>query len=183
MRRLLVKTDAPRCRMPWPRTPGRSGLGRRSTQSPGRAVPSQPSRRSPSRFPQRSRPRPAGSSEDTFLLGLGLTSAALYVRDGGTGTLWRTASPSFLPLNTSRPSLTRSGSTLTCRRGSWRHADRFSYAWRVNGTTNKDVKPRLAVGKARKRRGVSCSVTGSNAVGTTTASSAQLLVRRTAANR
>ena len=127
--------------------------------------------------------RPAGSSEDTFLLGLGLTSGALYVRDGGAGTLWRTASPSFLPLNTSRPALTRTGSTLTCRRGSWRHADRFSYAWRVNGTTNKDVKPRLSVGKARKRRSVSCSVTGSNAVGTTTASSAQLLVRRTAANR
>jgi hypothetical protein len=107
----------------------------------------------------------------------GLTSGALYVRDGRSGTLWRTASPTALPLNTSRPRLTRSGSTMTCGRGSWRNAIRFSYAWRVNGTAKKAGKPRLALGKARKRRSVSCSVTASNAAGTTTASSAQLHVR------
>ena len=121
--------------------------------------------------------KPPGSSEDTPVSALGLTSGALYVGDGWAGTLWRTASPSALPLNTSRPTLTRSGSTLTCRRGSWRNADRFSYAWRVNGTAKKDAKPRLAVVKARKRRSVSCSVTASNPMGTTTASSAQLHVR------
>jgi hypothetical protein len=108
---------------------------------------------------------------------LGLTSGALYVRDWESGTLWRTASPTALPLNTIRPRLTRSGSTLTCRRGTWRNAGRFGYAWRVNGTAKKSAsKPRLAVGKAR-RRGVSCSVTASNAAGTTTASSAQIHVR------
>ncbi len=119
----------------------------------------------------------AGSSEDTPVSALGLTSGALYVEDGWDGTLWRTASPSALPVNTSRPTLTRSGSTLTCSRGSWRNADHFSYAWRVNGTTKKDAKPGLVVGRARKRRSVSCSVAASDATGTTTASSAQLHVR------
>jgi hypothetical protein len=119
-----------------------------------------------------------GSPQDTPVSALGLTSGALYVEDGWAGTLWRTASPSALPVNTSRPTLTRSASTLTCRRGSWRNADRFSYAWRVNGTAKKGaIKPRLTVGKARKRRSVSCSVTASDATGTTTASSAQLHVR------
>ena len=112
-----------------------------------------------------------------------LTSGALYMRESG-GTLWRTASPTALPLNVMRPSLTRSGSTLTCTRGSWHDASRFSYAWQVNGTAQKDAKPRLlTIGKAGKPRRVSCSVTASNAMGTTTASSAQLHVRWMAANR
>jgi hypothetical protein len=111
------------------------------------------------------------------LSGILLTSDALYVLPWGSGTLSRTANPTALPLNTSRPTLTRSGSNLTCRRGSWRNAGRFSYAWRVNGLANKGAKPRLAVGQARKRRSVSCSVTASNAAGTTTASSAQIHLR------
>jgi hypothetical protein len=118
--------------------------------------------------------KPTGSPPAAPVSALGLTSGALYV---GAGTLWRTASPSALPVNTRRPRLTRSGSTLICRGGSWRNTQRFSYAWRVNGTPKKDPKPRLLVGKARKRRSVSCSVTASNAMGTTTASSAQLHVR------
>jgi hypothetical protein len=108
----------------------------------------------------------------------GLTSGALYVRGGRDSTLWRTASPTALPLNTSRPTLTRSGRTLTCRRGSWRNAVRFSYAWQVNGSPRKGATtPKLTMGKAPKRRRVSCSVTASNTAGTTTASSAQLHVR------
>jgi hypothetical protein len=121
--------------------------------------------------------KPPGSPEDVPVLGLTLTSDALYVRDGWAGSVWQAASPTALPLNTSRPELTRSGNTLTCRRGRWRNASRFSYAWRVNGTARRVAKPRLAVGKARKRRSVSCRVTASNAAGTTTASSAQLRVR------
>ena len=121
--------------------------------------------------------KPPGSPEDTPVLSLELTSGRLYVEDGWSGTIWWTASPTALPRNTRRPRLTRSGSTLTCRRGSWRNAGRFSYAWRVNGIANKGAKPRLAVGKALHRRSVSCSVTASNAAGTTTASSAQLRVR------
>ena len=40
--------------------------------------------------------KPAGSSEDTPVSALGLTSGALYVKDGWAGTLWRTASPTRL---------------------------------------------------------------------------------------
>ncbi len=112
---------------------------------------------------------------------LALTSGALYMHEDG-GTLWRTASPSALPANTGRPTLTRLGSTVTCRRGSWLNTDRLSYVWRVNRTTEKDAKPTLALGTGGKRRTVSCSVTASNAMGTTTASSDQLRVRSTAAN-
>ena len=108
---------------------------------------------------------------------LGLTSGALYVSGFENGVVWRSASPTVLPFNTSRPTLTRSGSTLSCRRGRWHDADRFSYAWHVNGIANKATKPRLALGKGRKRRRVNCSVTASNATGATTASSAQLRVR------
>jgi hypothetical protein len=126
--------------------------------------------------------KPPGSPQDTPVSAL-LTSEGLYVVDGWAATLWRAPSPAALPRNTGRPTLTRSGSTLTCRRGSWLNADRFSYAWRVNGTAKKDAKPRLVVRTARKRRSVSCSVTASNTMGTTTASSAPLHVRSTAANR
>jgi hypothetical protein len=109
---------------------------------------------------------------------LGLTSGALYVSRFENGVVWRSASPTVLPFNTGRPTLTRSGSrTLSCGRGRWRDADRFSYAWHVNGIANKAAKPRLALGNGRKRRRVSCSVTASNATGATTASSAQLRVR------
>jgi hypothetical protein len=53
----------------------------------------------------------------------------------------------------------------------------------VNGTAQKDANPTLAIGKARKQRSASRSVTASNANGTTTASSAQLRARRTPAQR
>ncbi len=121
--------------------------------------------------------KPAGSSVGAPVLALGLTSGMLYVKDGWAGTLWRTASPSALPLNTSRPTLTRSGSTLSCRRGSWRQAKRFSYTWRVNGAIQRDAEPRLTVGRAHKRRSVSCGVTASNAAGATTAMSAPVNAR------
>jgi hypothetical protein len=120
---------------------------------------------------------PPGSPEHTPVLALELTSGGLYVKDGWAGTLWRAASPTALPLNTSRPSLTQPGRTLTCTRGSWRNASRFSYTWRVNGIPHKGAKPTLAVGKALERHSASCSVTASNADGTTTASSARLRVR------
>jgi hypothetical protein len=124
---------------------------------------------------------PPGSPGDVPVGQLELTSNALYVVGGGE--IWRTASPTALPLNTSRPGLTRSGNTLTCTQGSWGNADRFAYAWQVNGTAVRDAKPRLALGPGRKRRSVSCSVTASNASGTTTASSAQRVVRRRPARR
>jgi hypothetical protein len=107
---------------------------------------------------------------------LALTSNALYMHQFG-GTLWQTASPTALPRNMSRPRVAHSGSTVTCVHGSWRNTVKFSYEWRVNRAREKDAKPRLALGKGRKPRSVSCSVTASNAIGTTTASSAQLHVR------
>jgi hypothetical protein len=121
--------------------------------------------------------KPPGSPEHVPVSELALTSDALYARGGSAGTTWQTASPTALPLNTSRPELTRSGNTLTCRRGSWRAASRFSYVWRVDGAAQKVATPRLTVGRARKRHSVSCSVTASNPAGTTTATSAQLHVR------
>jgi len=121
--------------------------------------------------------KPPGSPEDTPVIGLALTAHALYVRDGWAGTLWRTANPTALPRNLSGPRVTRSGSTLTCVRGRWRNALRFSYKWRVNETTVKDTRPTLGLGTARKRPSVSCSVTASNAAGTTTASSTPLHMR------
>ncbi|HJS96421.1 MAG TPA: hypothetical protein VJ741_19295 [Solirubrobacteraceae bacterium] len=121
--------------------------------------------------------RPPGASEASGVLELELSSDALYVKDGWYGRIWRTANPTALPLNTSAPSLTRSGDTLTCRRGSWRRAHRFSYAWRVNGIAHKNAKPTLTVGKDRAPGSVSCSVTAGNAAGTTTAASVQLHVR------
>jgi hypothetical protein len=117
---------------------------------------------------------PQGASEAPGVLDLELSSDALYVEDGWYGRIWRTASPTALPLNTSRPSLTLSGDTLTCRHGSWRRADRFSYAWRINGTASRGANPTLTVGKDRAPGSVSCSVTASNAAGTTTAASVEL---------
>ena len=116
---------------------------------------------------------------------LGLTSRALYVTGYVSGAAWRSARPTALPLNTSRPTLSRSGSVLRCRRGSWRDANRFSYAWRVNGRAKTDTKPSLVLvlDKGPRRRDVSCSVTASNAIGTTTASSDRLHVRQTATAR
>jgi hypothetical protein len=121
--------------------------------------------------------KPSGSPQDTGVVGLELSSDALYVTEGWGGTVWQTASPTALPLNTRRPALTRSGNIVTCRRGSWRNAVAFSYAWRVNGTVLKAAKRSLALGKARERRSVSCSVTASNTAGTTAAASAQLHLR------
>lgn len=120
--------------------------------------------------------RPPGSTGDTPVLGLGLTSNGLYVRDEWNGTVWRTASPAALPLNTSRPKVTRSGKTLSCRRGRWHNATRFSYAWLVNGTARKTATPTLDLRVARRRHGVTCKVIASNAAGMTTASARSLTV-------
>src|SRR5581483_10413082 len=110
-------------------------------------------------------------------------SGGLYLNGDFThGAVLRAPSPALLPFNSTRPTLSRIGSTLSCRLGRWRNADRFSYAWRVNGSAKADATPRLALPTSRKRRNVSCSVTAANALGATTASSAQLHLRPTAAS-
>jgi len=114
---------------------------------------------------------------------LGLTSGGLYVSESASGAVWRAANPALLPFNVRRPAIARSGTTLRCARGSWRDADRYTYAWQVNGKPTADANPRLVLAKSGKRRSVSCSVTASNAMGTTTASSARLHVPWTPASR
>jgi hypothetical protein len=120
---------------------------------------------------------PSAIAKHGTALALVSSSGGIYVQDGSFyGRFWRTASPAALPRNTRQPSATLSGSTLTCRRGSWRNADRFSYAWRVNGITRKGDDRTLAAGQFGLPLSATCSVTASNADGTTTASSAQLSV-------
>ncbi len=123
-------------------------------------------------------PLPAAivSSQENGLGLTALTSGALYMIVSGR-TLWRGASPTALPRNLSRSTLTRTGSTVTCARGSWHGAARFSYGWRVNGTAKKDATLTLTIGNARTARRASCTVTASNAAGATTASSNQLQLR------
>lgn len=105
-----------------------------------------------------------------------LTSDMLYVTEGG-GALLRTASPAALPRNVSGPRVTHSRSALTCARGSWLNAARFSYEWRVNGRKENTRKSRLVLAKSPTRRSVNCSVIASNPTGSTTASSAPLYLR------
>jgi hypothetical protein len=102
-----------------------------------------------------------------------LDSDAFYVTEYG-GALWRTATPAALPRDVNGPKVTHSRGTLTCVRGSWLSAAKFSYEWRVNGRKEKATKSRLALSKSPKRRSVSCSVIASNPTGTATASSAPL---------
>ena len=66
--------------------------------------------------------------------------------------------PHRLAAHTSRPRLTRTRSILTCRRGSWLHAARFSYAWSVNATAKKAVKPSTNVDVAMRRFPADCQV-------------------------
>lgn len=51
---------------------------------------------------------PASPPLDLPVNALVLTSRALYVEDGYDGTFWRTASPTALPLNLTRPRVTAS---------------------------------------------------------------------------
>jgi hypothetical protein len=125
--------------------------------------------------------KPPGAAENTGAWFV-LTSGTLYVKSDYDGTIWRTVSPTALPVNTRRPTVTRSGDTLTCKRGSWRQADRFSHAYLINGIAHRAARPALTIAKARRRRRISCSVTASNPDGATTASSASLR-EPSAANR
>jgi hypothetical protein len=126
---------------------------------------------------------PSGLDPHDRVWALALTSRSLYVLNSALGQLWKTPSPTqppplAKPIDTKRPSLTRSGNTLTCKRGTWRNASRYSYGWLVNGRAKKGAsKPNLAVTKGLKRHNVACTVTASNAAGHTTASSAAFHVR------
>lgn len=84
------------------------------------------------------------------------------------------------PHNTTRPRITRSGRTLTCRRGSWSgKPTHFSYRWRIGGGRygRASAHARYTIGAKARGKTVSCSVTARNAAGSATASSKPFRVR------
>lgn len=82
------------------------------------------------------------------------------------------------PRNVRPPKVARAGRTLTCARGTWQRATRFTYAWRVNGRTRVGATKRtLRVSAALEGRSVRCVVTARNTAGRTVKASAPLRVR------
>ena len=81
------------------------------------------------------------------------------------------------PVNTALPSISQSGKTLTCIRGSWRNAVSFAYAWLVNGKLRPTATDEtVAVMSALKGHDVICRVTAYNSVWDTPASTRSFLV-------
>jgi hypothetical protein len=77
------------------------------------------------------------------------------------------------PANTTRPTITRSGSRLSCRAGVWSGAPtHYGYAWFVSGRGMMGVHAQtLRISRALRGHRVQCGVTASNAAGVTTARS------------
>jgi hypothetical protein len=109
-----------------------------------------------------------------------------YTDDGATDTL---ATSSMIvnvqsasgkkPANTKKPRVSRSHNNLICTHGSWSGSpSHYAYRWLVNGHAKKGAHgSKLAV--TRSLRGghkVQCSVTASNATGSSTAASAPFTV-------
>ena len=74
------------------------------------------------------------------------------------------------PASVSKPRVTRSGRKLVCNRGSWSNGPiRFSYAWLVNGEAKKGARrQKLPITRKLRGRRVQCTVTASNAAGSST---------------
>lgn len=82
------------------------------------------------------------------------------------------------PRSVKAPRVVRAGGVLTCRRGSWRGATRFAYAWRVDGRARAGATRRtLRVTAALEGRKVRCVVTARNAAGRAVRTSPPLRVR------
>jgi hypothetical protein len=83
------------------------------------------------------------------------------------------------PANTTRPTITRSGSRLTCRAGVWSGAPtQYGYAWFVSGRGMIDAHAQtLRVSHVLRGHRVQCGVTASNVAGVTTAKSNSYRVR------
>ena len=80
------------------------------------------------------------------------------------------------PVNTAPPSISQSGKTLTCVRGSWRNAVSFAYAWLVNSKLRQSATDEtLPVTSALKGHSVICRVTAYNSVWDTPASTRSFL--------
>jgi hypothetical protein len=83
------------------------------------------------------------------------------------------------PADTKRPTITRSGERLTCRRGVWSGAPtRYAYAWFVSGRAKTGAHSRtLRISRVLRGHRLQCGVTAANANGTTTARSNGYRVR------
>lgn len=83
-------------------------------------------------------------------------------------------------LNTVLPSVTRAGSTLTCSPGAWSGVTPITYAfrWRRNGTLVPNATTSTyVIAQSDSGKSIVCSVTASNAVGSTTVVSSAFSVR------
>lgn len=98
---------------------------------------------------------------------------------GGDATFTTPGSPK----NTKRPKITgkaKVGKTLRCSRGSWTGTPtRFAYTWKRNGKKIKGAtKAKHRVSRKDRGKKLSCTVTARNAVGTGTATSKPVRVKR-----
>jgi hypothetical protein len=78
------------------------------------------------------------------------------------------------PVNTSAPVVsgtTTAGSTLTTTNGTWTGSPTFSYQWTINGVNDGTNAPTYVIPAGAAGRTVVCNVTGTNAGGSSTASS------------
>jgi hypothetical protein len=100
---------------------------------------------------------------------LSRASGRLTIKGGGS------SAQGAKPKNLKRPRVKRSGKRLTCGRGKWSNASKYSYRWLVKGKKRASGRSFRVTRKVRGRT-VRCSVTASNAAGTTTAVSRALRV-------
>jgi hypothetical protein len=89
------------------------------------------------------------------------------------------SSPAAMPVNTSRPRITRAGQTLRCIPGTWSNSPTsFAYRWLSNGrAVHGATGSRLKLAHTLKGHRVRCGVTATNSVGGRLALSAPVLVR------
>jgi hypothetical protein len=108
------------------------------------------------------------------LTGYTLAAAAqgLDVSAAGTGTGAGTnPSVSAKPTNAKAPRITRSGRKLVCSPGRWSDATgNYAYGWSIDGKRSKSAHARqLRITRRVRGHKVACSVTASNAAGSTRA--------------
>jgi hypothetical protein len=129
--------------------------------------------------------------------GAGTGWICAYMDDGSGNTLARAAlsitaqapgsapsapaspAPAAKPANVSKPRVKRSHGTLVCKPGRWSGAaGGYGYAWFVGGVPQGGATShKLKFTRAMRRQRIRCTVTASNAAGSTTAVSPALIVR------
>jgi hypothetical protein len=110
---------------------------------------------------------------------LTVTVAPAAPAPASTPTLAPTPPPAAAPAGVERPSITRSGSRLTCGSGGWRNGPAsYAYGWLVDGTVKRGATgQRLKVTRALRGHRVRCRVTASNAGGSASAVSRAVRIR------